>query len=88
MYIYIFIIYIICIYIYIYIYILKTLWKMTRNLCDHPAWLSNPTISTFCHSFYIIITLHNFFLNMALRSVGRYCCKKIVCKAFLSTFFG
>ena len=33
---------------------------MTRNLCAHPAYLMNPTISKFCYSSYmVIITLYN-----------------------------
>ena len=33
---------------------------MTRNLCAHPAYLLNPTISKFCYSSYmVIITLYN-----------------------------
>ena len=40
--------------------ILKRLREMTRNLCTHPAWLSNPTISRFCHPPYIVIIPHNF----------------------------
>ena len=32
---------------------------MTRNLCAPPAQLFNPTISKFCHSSCMVITLHN-----------------------------
>ena len=32
---------------------------MTRNLGAHPTQLMNPTISKFCHSSYMAITLHN-----------------------------
>ena len=32
---------------------------MNRNLCAHPAWILNPTISKSCHSCYLVITFHN-----------------------------
>ena len=37
----------------------KKIWEMTRNLGAHPAQLLNPTISKFCYSFYMVITLHS-----------------------------
>ena len=40
--------------------ILEEIFEMTRNLCVHPAWLMNFTISKFCYSSYmVIITLYN-----------------------------
>ena len=33
--------------------------EMTRNLGARPAWLLKPTISKFCHSSYMVITLQN-----------------------------
>ena len=32
---------------------------MTKNLGAHPEWLLKPTISKFCHSSYMIVTLQN-----------------------------
>ena len=39
---------------------------MYRNLCSHLAQLLNPTISKFCHSFYMLITLHNLKILLSL----------------------
>ena len=32
----------------------------------HPAWLSNPTISKFCHPSYMVIIPHNFKILLSL----------------------
>ena len=46
--------------------ILEKLWEMTRNPGVHLAWLWNLTISNFCHSFYMVITPHNFKILLSL----------------------
>ena len=49
--------------------ILAKIWEMTRNLCAHPAWLPDATISKCCYFSYmvfiynlkILLSLHYFF---------------------------
>ena len=44
----------------------EKIWEMTKKLGAHPAWLLNPTISKFWHSFYMVITLHNLKILLSL----------------------
>ena len=40
--------------------------EMTRNLGARSAWLLKPTISKFCHSSYMVITLQNLKILLSL----------------------